>query len=121
MTYIVSDLVEGLDLAEWLSTQQATARETAELCETVAAALHHAHQQGVIHRDLKPSNIMLDADGQPHLTDFGLAKREAGEITMTFTGKLLGTPAYMPPEPGSRRGSRGGLSIGRLLTGRDHV
>ena len=52
----------------------------------------------MIHRDLKPSNIMLDAEGEPHLMDFGLAKREAGEMTMTVDGKLLGTPAYMSPE-----------------------
>ena len=64
----------------------------------VADALDHAHQQGVIHRDLKPSNIMLDSEGEPHLADFGLAKREAGEITITMDGKLLGTPAYMSPE-----------------------
>ena len=57
-----------------------------------------AGRAGVIHRDLKPSNIMVDADGQPHLTDFGLAKREAGEITMTIDGRILGAPAYMSPE-----------------------
>ena len=61
-------------------------------------ALHYAHEHGVIHRDLKPSNIMLDADGEPRIMDFGLAKREAGEITMTVEGKVLGTPAYMSPE-----------------------
>ena len=64
----------------------------------VARALHHAHEQGVIHRDLKPGNIMLDRDNEPHLMDFGLAKREAGEITMTMDGQVLGTPAYMSPE-----------------------
>jgi serine/threonine-protein kinase len=53
----------------------------------IAEALHHAHEAGVIHRDLKPQNIMLDLAGQPHLMDFGLAKREAGEITMTVDGK----------------------------------
>jgi WD40 repeat protein len=96
--YIVTDYVEGVDLAEWLTQQHATPREAAELCAKLADALHHAHQKGVIHRDLKPSNIMLDAAGEPHLMDFGLAKREAGEMTMTVEGKLLGTPAYMSPE-----------------------
>jgi len=96
--YIVSDFVEGLSLDDWLSGQQVTAREAVELCVTIAGALQHAHEQGVTHRDLKPSNIMLDAEGQPHVMDFGLAKREAGEITMTVEGKVLGTPAYMPPE-----------------------
>ena len=60
--------------------------------------MQHAHEHGVIHRDLKPSNIMLDDDGQTHIMDFGLAKREAGEITMTMEGRVLGTPAYMAPE-----------------------
>ena len=96
--YIVTDLVQGRDLADWLTDQRATPREAAELCVTLADAIEHAHQRGVIHRDLKPSNIMVDAKGEPHLTDFGLAKREVGEITMTVDGKLLGTPAYMSPE-----------------------
>jgi serine/threonine-protein kinase len=60
--------------------------------------LHHAHQLGVVHRDLKPANIMIDGDGEPHLTDFGLAKREAEKVTMTLDGQILGTPAYMSPE-----------------------
>jgi len=96
--FIVSDFVHGLDLADWLSDQQPTPREAAELCSTMADALQHAHEHGVIHRDIKPSNIMLDTSGDPHLMDFGLAKREAGEMTMTVEGKLLGTPAYMSPE-----------------------
>ena len=65
---------------------------------TVANALHHAHQAGVIHRDLKPQNIMVDVDHEPHLLDFGLARRHAGEVTVTLDGHVLGTPAYMPPE-----------------------
>lgn len=96
--YIVSDLVQGVTLADRLTAGRMSPREAAQLCATIAAALHHAHQSGVIHRDLKPSNIMLDDDGQPHLMDFGLAKREAGEVTMTMDGRILGTPAYMSPE-----------------------
>lgn len=96
--YIVSDFIEGLSLADWLTGQRLTTREAAELCTTIALALDHAHEAGVIHRDLKPANIMLDDQSQPHIMDFGLARREAGEITMTVEGKLLGTPAYMPPE-----------------------
>jgi WD40 repeat protein/tRNA A-37 threonylcarbamoyl transferase component Bud32 len=96
--FIVSDLVRGATLADWLTGQRLSPREAAKLCLTIAEALQHAHQLGVIHRDLKPSNIMIDAEGQPHLMDFGLAKREAGEITMTMDGRILGTPAYMSPE-----------------------
>ncbi len=72
-----------------------------ELCVKIAGALEHAHQAGVIHRDLKPQNVMMDMDGEPLLTDFGLARREVGEITMTVEGDILGTPAYMPPEQAS--------------------
>jgi serine/threonine protein kinase len=64
----------------------------------VAEALDYAHQQGVIHRDIKPSNIMLRPNGTPAVMDFGLAKRSAGESTMTVDGQVLGTPAYMSPE-----------------------
>ena len=96
--YIVSDYIQGVTLHEWLTGQRPTPSKSAELCVTLADALEHAHNAGVIHRDLKPSNIMLDHDGRPHLMDFGLAKREEGEITMTTDGQILGTPAYMSPE-----------------------
>jgi serine/threonine protein kinase len=96
--YIVSDFVHGVTLNDWLTGQQLTSREAAELCAKIATALDHAHAQGVIHRDLKPANIMIDGDGQPHLMDFGLARREVGEITVTTDGQVLGTPAYMSPE-----------------------
>ena len=96
--YIVSDLVRGMTLSAWLIGQQLTSREAAELCIKIAEALHHAHEQGVIHRDLKPANIMIDPEGEPHLMDFGLARREMGEVTMTIDGQVLGTPAYMSPE-----------------------
>jgi serine/threonine protein kinase/Tfp pilus assembly protein PilF len=96
--YIVSDYVRGIPLNEWLSGQQPTMREAAEICATIADALQHAHERGVIHRDLKPGNILVDGEGQPHLMDFGLAKREVGEVTVTLDGQALGTPAYMSPE-----------------------
>ena len=96
--YIVSDFIDGCNLKEWLTGHQLTPKEAAELCAKIAEALHVAHEAGVIHRDLKPGNVMMDLGGQPHLTDFGLAKREAGEMTMTVDGQVLGTPAYMSPE-----------------------
>lgn len=96
--YIVSDFVRGFTLADWLTGQQPTSREAAELCARIADALEHAHEKGVVHRDLKPANIMLDEELAPHIMDFGLARREVGEVTMTIDGHVLGTPAYMSPE-----------------------
>ena len=96
--FIASDFIEGANLREWLSAKRLTAREAAELIAKVAEAVHHAHERGVVHRDLKPGNILMDSSGEPHVVDFGLAKRETGEITMTLDGQILGTPAYMSPE-----------------------
>jgi serine/threonine protein kinase len=102
--FIVSDLIRGVSLANWLTAHRPNARETAELLVTVAEALDHAHKNGVVHRDLKPSNIMLDFEQRPHLMDFGLAKRDVDEITMTTDGQIVGTPAYMSPEQADGKG-----------------
>jgi len=124
--FIVSDFVEGLSLSQRLVEMRPPMKEAAMLCVTVAEALEHAHHQGVIHRDLKPSNIMLDEKNEPHIMDFGLAKREIGEITMTMDGKVLGTPAYMPPEQAKGEGHAAdarsdvyslGVILYELLTG----
>jgi WD40 repeat protein/tRNA A-37 threonylcarbamoyl transferase component Bud32 len=96
--YIVSDFIAGVTLSDWLTAHKPTFRESASLVAEVALALHYAHGAGVVHRDVKPSNIMLDDQGHAHVMDFGLAKRDAGEVTMTVEGQVLGTPAYMSPE-----------------------
>ena len=81
-------------------------KEAARWSQTLAEAMHAAHQKGIIHRDLKPANVLLTADGTPKITDFGLAKKldEAGQ---TATGAIMGTPSYMAPEQagGKRRRS----------------
>jgi WD40 repeat protein/tRNA A-37 threonylcarbamoyl transferase component Bud32 len=96
--YLVSEFVAGVTLADHLTAQRLPLRDAAGVIADLADALQYAHERGVIHRDVKPSNIMLDAAGRPHLMDFGLAKRDAGEIAMTVDGQILGTPAYMSPE-----------------------
>ncbi len=97
--YIVSELIRGESLTEWAETEKPSEKELAEIIKKVARAIHQAHEKGVIHRDLKPRNIIVDSEGEPHITDFGLAKRETPEeITITSKGQVIGTPAYMSPE-----------------------
>jgi serine/threonine-protein kinase len=102
--YIVSDFIEGVSLDKWLEGQRPSYRDSAKLCAKVSEALEQAHQQGIIHRDLKPGNILMDRAGEPHITDFGLAKREATDATMTMEGQVFGTPAYMSPEQAKGQG-----------------
>ncbi|MCZ7635472.1 MAG: serine/threonine-protein kinase [Verrucomicrobia bacterium] len=91
-------LVEGLNLAQALKAGPFEPRAAATLLVTVAQAVQHAHERGVLHRDLKPSNILLDAAGQPHVSDFGLAKFVHQDSSLTLSHTALGTPSYMAPE-----------------------
>jgi tRNA A-37 threonylcarbamoyl transferase component Bud32 len=117
----------GTTLAQRLADGPLPPREAATLLAKVARAIHFAHMRGVLHRDLKPSNILLDEQGEPHVTDFGLAKQISGAETLTKTGAVLGTPAYMAPEQASgQRGVVGprsdvyslGVMLYHMLTGR---
>jgi predicted Ser/Thr protein kinase len=96
--YYTMKLIEGGSLAAQLPRLARDPKAAAAVIEAVARAVHHAHQRGVLHRDLKPANILLDADGQPHVTDFGLARRLEGGSSLTQTGAIVGTPSYMAPE-----------------------
>ena len=73
-------------------------RQAAELVAKVARTVHYAHEHGILHRDIKPGNVLLDKKGEPHLTDFGLARLVESESTVTRTLEVLGTPSYMAPE-----------------------
>lgn len=113
--YFTMKLVSGRKLAEQLPCLMQDPRATARLLVAVAQAVHHAHQRGILHRDLKPSNILLDAEGRPHVTDFGLAKRVEVDSSLTQSGLLVGTPSYMAPEQAS--GQRGAITTATDIYG----
>jgi serine/threonine-protein kinase len=137
LPYFTMRYVPGTTLADRLAEGPLPGREAARLLAPVARAIANAHQQGVLHRDLKPSNVLIDTEGRPYVSDFGLAKRLLAEpaddshtvplAPKTQTGAILGTPGYMSPEQAA--GSRGtigpstdiyslGAILYSLLTGR---
>jgi tRNA A-37 threonylcarbamoyl transferase component Bud32 len=90
--------VEGASVATPLKSGRYPPKLAAQIVAQVADAIHYAHQQGVIHRDLKPQNVLIDGQGRPRVTDFGLARNVAFDSTLTASGQVMGTPSYMPPE-----------------------
>src|SRR3989454_8735577 len=96
--YFSMQFIEGGQLDEVVRREPMPIRRAVELIAKVARTVHYAHEHGVLHRDIKPGNILLDTKGEPHLTDFGLARLVETESTVTRTLEVLGTPSYMAPE-----------------------
>lgn len=125
--YFAMKYIRGQTLSHRLLAGPLPSREAARILSLVARAIHFAHTQGVLHRDIKPSNILLDEKDIPHVTDFGLAKQLTEAASLTKTGAVLGTPAYMAPEQAvGARGQMGpasdvyslGVVLYHMLTGR---
>jgi tetratricopeptide (TPR) repeat protein len=138
--YFSMDFVAGKDLAALTRDGPLPARQAAELVAKIADAIQHTHERGILHRDLKPSNVLVDALGEPRVTDFGLAKRMGGVPSgpaetahqadalppLTLTGQVIGTPGYMSPEQATAKRDIGpatdiyslGALLYQLITGR---
>ena len=124
--FIAMALIEGPSLAAMIQNGPLRPRDAAAIIGEVAATIEHAHERGILHRDLKPGNVLLDKSHQPHVTDFGLARFLDRDSSMTLTGEILGTPAYMAPEQVSGAANVGpcvdvysmGALLFHLLTGR---
>jgi len=126
-SFFSMQLIEGDTLSQRLAAGPLPPRAAAAILLRVSRAIHAAHDAGVLHRDVKPSNILIDKDGRPHVTDFGLAKRVEGQESLTRTGAVLGTPSYLAPEQAiGARGVLGpatdvyglGAVLYQMLTGR---
>jgi WD40 repeat protein len=124
--YFSMKLIEGGNLAQHMDRLARDHPAQIRVLATVARAVHYAHQRGILHRDLKPANILLDTQGLPHVTDFGVAKRVEGGSDLTRSGAVVGTPSYMAPEQarGEKRPSTAvdvyslGAVLYECLTGR---
>ena len=127
LPYFTMRFIEGPTLSALLVDGPLPTRRAAELLAPVARAIDYAHGRGILHRDLKPANVLLDREGVPRVTDFGLAKRVEGDASLTQSGAILGSPSYMPPEQAA--GNRGrigphsdvyslGAMLYHMLTGR---
>jgi tRNA A-37 threonylcarbamoyl transferase component Bud32 len=120
LPYFSMDYVEGRNLGEVARAGPLEAKRAAGYLKQIAEAVAYAHQQGILHRDLKPSNVLIDRADQPRLTDFGLAKRLQGDLELTRTGQVLGTPNFIPPEQAAGNHAKVGprsdvYSLGAIL------
>jgi WD40 repeat protein/predicted Ser/Thr protein kinase len=125
--FFVMEFVEGRSLAQLVAHQPLPAKRAAAYLKAIAEAVHYAHERGILHRDLKPSNVLIDLEDQPHVVDFGLARRLEGDSELTVTGQVLGSPHYLPPEQAAGQRTRIsrradvyalGATLYHLLTGR---
>ncbi|HLY12080.1 MAG TPA: serine/threonine-protein kinase [Planctomycetota bacterium] len=101
--YIAMEFIDGTPLSDWAEQRKPSLRSRVRMLRDIAYAVHHAHQAGILHRDLKPKNVLIDAQGRPFVTDFGMAKRfgggdGSGISSSTGSGTVVGTPSYMSPE-----------------------
>jgi len=104
--YFSMKLIEGEPLDKVSESERMSPRQATEVIARLARTLHYAHERGVLHRDIKPGNILIDRKGDPHLTDFGLARLVETESTVTRTTEALGTPSYMAPEQAKGNNTR---------------